>query len=62
MLAVDDGRRDVGRQPRKPQESVEVGRRDALEAGDVMDGQLASDVKKNLNCCCGRRRKTAKAK
>src|ERR1700757_558399 len=40
LSAVDDGRGDVGRQPRKPQEGVEVGCRHLLFSRDVMHGEL----------------------
>jgi hypothetical protein len=38
--AIDDGRGDVGRQPRKTQEGVEVGSRHVFFASDVMHRQL----------------------
>ena len=39
LLAIDDGRGDVGRQPRKAQEGVEVGCRHLFFLGDVMHPQ-----------------------
>jgi hypothetical protein len=38
--AIDDGRGDVGRQPGKTQEGIEVGCRHVLFASDIMHGQL----------------------
>ena len=38
--AIDDGRGDVGRQPGKTQEGIEVGCRHLLFASDIMHGQL----------------------
>ena len=38
--AIYDGRSDVGRQPRKTQESIEVGCRHLLLASDIMHSQL----------------------
>ena len=39
LSAIDDGRGNVGRQPGKPQEGIEVGCRHLLLVSDVMDAQ-----------------------
>src|SRR3984893_10736991 len=52
--AIDDGRGDVGRQPGKTQEGIEVGCRHLLFASDIMHAQLGVLVQTRLDVVSAR--------